>query len=355
MCPLFWGLQGYASAGGAKWACLDSRPEDIGRHCWLCTLGHAMIWIDLTFAARTSEGQDQHEVEVNKQFSAWITIHSFFQRTKSWTKTCWYCTRQPNHVWRTRSSTDLSENHSTHFIMESSVWDWSNFPFLSICEEHWWCLWPIFWYWHLAHCWRQPAHLVEPRLHHFWWLKTCNPCWLSDYQHRGNKEVWYDIIKSQKFQQSSAASLGFTIVKAHRFVPSALQGTLWVFGRLFEGLKCVWKTKKMATEKLKNMFFDLVFDFVPRLSGEGCQILCQLYRLLLLLLCLLPAPDGSVLHRTSTASSRWHPHRTSTASPRGQCSPLDLNCPNLCQVECQNICQIECQNLCQIEYQINVR
>ena len=59
------------------------------------------------------------------------------------------------------------------------------------------------------------------------------------------------------------------------------------------------------------------------------------------LLDFMPAipPDGSVLHRTSTASFWW------------QCSPPDPHCQNLCQIQCQNLGRIECQNLCQIECQ----
>ena len=79
---------------------------------------------------------------------------------------------------------------------------------------------------------------------------------------------------------------------------------------------------------------------VPHLSGEGCEVLCQLL-LLLLLLRLLPAPDGSVPHRISTANSQWQcsypsgpqpqtpngsvPYLTSTASSGWQCSPPELN------------------------------
>ena len=56
--------------------------------------------------------------------------------------------------------------------------------------------------------------------------------------------------------------------------------------------------------------FILALPFLfPHLSGEGCEVLCQP----LLLLRLLPAPDGSVPHRTSAASSRW------------QCSHPNLN------------------------------
>ena len=48
------------------------------------------------------------------------------------------------------------------------------------------------------------------------------------------------------------------------------------------------------------------------------------------------APDGSVPHHTSTASS-WR-----------KCSPPDLYCQNLCQIECQGQCEIQGQNVCQI-------
>ena len=65
----------------------------------------------------------------------------------------------------------------------------------------------------------------------------------------------------------------------------------------------------------------------PHLSGEGCWILCQLSRLLLLPAGpQLQAVDRSVPRRTSTASSGPKcSHRTSTASSRSQCSLPDLN------------------------------
>ena len=76
------------------------------------------------------------------------------------------------------------------------------------------------------------------------------------------------------------------------------------------------------------IYIYLYLVIIPQLSGEGCQILCQLARLLLFL-----------LRRTSSASSRsqWLPpdtnsnlwikvitHRTSCANSRSQ-SPLDPN------------------------------
>ena len=156
-------------------------------------------------------------------------------------------------------------------------------------------------------------------------------------------------------------------------------------------------------------YTDIAFQFsqpvVPHLSGEGCQILCQLSRLILRLL-------FHLLRRTSTASSRsrcspqgpndpnsklWSkvfpagpqlhaldrsvPRRTRTASSGSECSPPDLKCKRqiavfpagpeqqaqdqsvpsrtdpkesskIQQIECQKEWQIECQNRCQIECQV---